>query len=179
MNDGKIYGYLDGNADTMRHITVVLIALLAYSMLMPAIVAQLPGSSLNTTLKAPVGLSNKLAPLAEPAQNTLYTTPSVAAFLNDSWTPSGWVPDRFYASASPKSLNGTIQNTTYAAYDFLNDSYKPPAATSPLYYATAQNKEGVIPYTGEAIYEFLDDKWTPNTPVDVVTVAPYKMHQMN
>ena len=165
----------------MRKITFVLIALLALGMLMPAM-AQVPGSSLttaNTTQASPVGLSNKLAALADPAQSTLYTTPSMAAFLNDSWTPSSYVPDRFYATASQRSMNGTIQNTTGVITDFLNNSYIAPSATSPLYYASAQNKQGVIPFTGESIYDFLGDKWTPATPVEVITEAPYKMHQMN
>jgi len=155
----------------MRQIILALIALVALGTLMQAAWAE-PAK--------PVGLSDKLAPSPEPAQNTLYTTPSIADFLSASWASSAYVPDVFYASASPKSLNGTIASTTYAFYDFLNNSnYTAPSPTSPLYYASAQNKQGVVPYTGESIYDFLKDSWTPSTPVGIDVQAPYKKHQMN
>jgi len=89
----------------MRQIILALIALVALGTLMQAAWAE-PAK--------PVGLSDKLAPSPEPAQNTLYTTPSIADFLSASWASSAYVPDVFYASASPKSLNGTIASTTYA-----------------------------------------------------------------
>jgi hypothetical protein len=155
----------------MRQIILVLIALVALGTLMQAAWAE-PA--------APVGLSNKLAPSPEPAQNTLFTTPSIADFLGENWASSAYVPEVFYASASPKSLNGTIARTSYAFYDFLNNSsYKSPAPSSPLFYASAQNKQGVVPYTGESIYDFLNDDWTPSAPVGVDVQSPYKMHQMN
>jgi hypothetical protein len=154
----------------MRQIILVLIALVALGTLMPAVWA---------APAAPVGLSNKIAPSPEPAQNVLFTTPSVADFLSDSWTSSSYVPEVFYASASPKSLNGTIASTTNALYDFMNGSYKSPGPSSPEFYASAQNKQGYIPWTGESIYSFLDDSWTPSAPVGIDVQSPYKMHQMN
>ena len=64
--------------------------------------------------------------MPEPAQTTLLTTPSMAAFLNDSWTPSTFVAPL----ASEATLlyeehdlgNNTTANSTYAIYDFLNNN---------------------------------------------------------
>jgi hypothetical protein len=148
----------------------VLIALLALGGLIPAVLAE-PAK--------PVGLSNKLAPAAESAQDVLYTTPSIADFLNDSWRPSPYVPPVFSATASRHSLNGTIPNATYALYDFMKNDYASPRASSPLTYASAQNKEGYVPWTGESIYGFLADTWSPSAPIALVPESIYKMHQMN
>jgi len=154
----------------MRHVILVLIALLALGGLIPAVLAE-PAK--------PVGLSSKLAPAAVSAQDVLYTTPSVADFLNDSWRPSPYVPPVFYATGSRHSINGTIPSATYALYDFTDSNYVPPRAASPLYYATAQNKEGFIPWTGESIYGFLADTWTPTSPIALVPESVYKKHQMS
>jgi hypothetical protein len=147
----------------MRHIILVLIALLALGGLLPAAMAQ----------QAPV-LLDKPAATATPAQNTLDTTPSMAAFLSDTWTPSRFVApvevatDRFL---SGKLGNNTTQNSTYSAYDFLNNSYVPPSAQSPIYTAAAAGKDNKVAWTGESIYQFLDDSWTPSTPIAVYNEA--------
>lgn len=151
----------------MRHIILVLIALVALSGLMPAIIAK------------PV-LNNTLASSPESAENSLLTTPTMAAFLNDSWIPSSYRPDYFTAVSSQKKWNGTLQNATYANYAFLTDnSYVAPGPTSPVYNAVAPGKDGYVKWTGESIYQFLDSAWTPNTPVEVIQTGVYKMHQMN
>jgi hypothetical protein len=156
----------------MRHIILVLIALMALGGLLPAAMG-LPA--------APV-LLDKPAATATPAQNVLDTTPSMAAFLNDSWTPSAFVPpvevatDRFM---SGKLGNNSTQNSTYSAYDFLNNSYATPAVQSPIYTAAAAGKDNKVAWTGESIYQFLSDSWTPSTPIAVYNQGIYTKHQMS
>jgi hypothetical protein len=148
----------------MRHIILVLIALLALGGLLPAALG-LPA--------APV-LLDKPAAAATPAQNTLDTTPSIAAFLSDTWAPSAFVApvevatDRFL---SGKLGNNTTQNSTYSAYDFLNNSYVAPSPQSPIYTAAAAGKDNKVAWTGESIYQFLDDSWTPSTPIAIYNEA--------
>ena len=157
----------------MRHIILVLFALVALSGLLPAITAQQP----STVLK------DDLAAMQDPAQTALITTPSMAAFLNDSWTPTPFVaPLASQTSGVLRNMtrNNTTQNaSTYAIYDFLNDNYTSPAPTSPIYTASAAGKDKTIAWTGESIYQFLNDAWTPSTPVETFEQSPYKMHQMN
>jgi len=170
-SDGKLYGYLKDNADTMRHIILALIALVALCGSIPAIMAE-PAK--------PVGLSDKMAPTASEPENSLLTTPSMAAFLNDSWSPSTYTPDVFRADSSLRSWNGTIQNATYAIADFAKDNYTAPAATSPIYSAPAAAKNGQIAWTGESIYQFLDGGWTPSTPVQTFSAGEgYTLHRMS
>jgi hypothetical protein len=76
-HDGKIYRHLGDKRAFMRYI-IVLIALMALSGLMPSMWAQQPGAT--------VGLSENAAPLADPAETALTTTPSIASFSN-SWAP--------------------------------------------------------------------------------------------
>lgn len=166
-NDGKIYGHLRDNAGIMRHIIVVLIALMALCSFVPLIWA---------APAAPV-LLEKPAPLADPAQTSLITTPSMASFLNDSWVPSTFVPPTITALTPNKQ--GYLANTTYGAYDFLNDTWVAPSASSPIYYAQAPKKDGTLAYTGESIYQFLQDNWTSSTPVEVIQTAPYKKGVMS
>jgi len=154
----------------MRHIILALIALVALCGFIPAIMAE-PA--------APVHLSEKSAPTASAPENSILTTPSVAAFLNDSWTPSSYTPDVFSAISSQKKWNGTLQNTTYAIADFMKDNYTAPSATSPIYTAPAAGKNGEIAWTGESIYQFLDSAWTPSTPVEVIPTGAYTMHKMS
>jgi hypothetical protein len=154
----------------MRHIILALIALVALCGFIPAIMAE-PA--------APVGLSKTLAPTASAAENSLLTTPSMAAFLNDSWTPSTYTPDVFNAVSSMKKWNGTLQNTSYAIANFANDNYTAPAATSPIYTAPAAAKNGQVAWTGESIYQFLDGAWTPSTPVAVIETGAYTLHKMS
>ncbi len=155
----------------MRHVILALIALVALCGFVPAIMAE-PAK--------PVGLSDKTATTASQPENALLTTPSMAAFLNDSYTPSTYTPDVFTAVSSQKQWNGTLKNTTYAIADFMKDNYTSPAPASPIYTAAAAGKDGKIAWTGESIYQFLDGAWTPSTPVEVApTGAGYTLHQMS
>ena len=157
----------------MRHIILVLIALVALCGLMPAIIAE-PA--------APV-LKDTPAAMPEPAQTALITTPSMAAFINDSWTPNTFVaPLASQSNGIKKSMtrNNTTQNSsTYAIYDFLNDNYASSAASSPIYTATAAGKDKTVAWTGERIYQFLNDAWASSTPVQTYEQSPFKQHQMN
>jgi hypothetical protein len=158
----------------MRNIILALIAFLAIGVLMPAIIAG-PAS--------PVGLSNKLADTAKPPENSLLTTATQAAFLNDSWTPSSFVaPLASQGTGVQRNMtrnNTTLPNSTYAIYDFLNDNWAPSSAQSPIYTASAAGKDKAIAWTGESIYQFLEDTWTPATTVETYAQGPYKQHQMN
>jgi hypothetical protein len=128
-------------------------------------------------------LKDDLAAMSEPADSALLTTPSMAAFLNDSWAPTPFVAP--LASQSTGVLrNMTRNNTTqkssnYAIYDFLNDNYTSSSPASPIYTASAAGKDKTIAWTGESIYQFLNDAWTPSTPVETYEQSSYKMHQMS
>jgi len=154
----------------MRHIILVLIALVALGGLLPAVMA------------APV-LTDKLASEPKPADTSVLTTPSMAAFINDSWTPSTFVaPLASQATGVQKNMtrnNTTLNSSTYAIYDFLKDNYTAPAATSPTYTASAAGKDKTVAWTGESIYQFLSDAWTPSTPVETYEQTPFKQRQMN
>ena len=154
----------------MRHIILVLIALVALGGLLPAVMA------------APV-LTDKLAAEPKPADTSVLTTPSMAAFINDSWTPSTFVaPLASQATGVQRNMtrnNTTLNSSTYAIYDFLKDNYTAPAATSPTYTASAAGKDKTVAWTGESIYQFLSDAWTPSTPVETYEQTPFKQHQMN
>jgi len=156
----------------MRHIILVLFALVALGGLLPVIMA-LP----STVLK------DELAAMPEPAQSALETTPSMAAFLNDSWTPSTFVaPLASQAVGVQRNMtrnNTTLKNSNYAIYDFLKDNYTSPALASPTFTASAAGKDKTVAWTGESIYEFLNDVWTPTTAVQTYPQSPYKQHQMN
>lgn len=169
LTDGKLYGYLKDNANSMRHIILVLFALVALGGLLPAIMA-LPSF-------------DKSAALSEPADSALLTTPTMAAFLNDSWTPSTFVaPLASQAVAVQKNMsrnNTTLNGSTYSIYDFLKDNYTAPAAQSPTYSATAAGKDKTVAWTGESIYQFLNDAWTPSSVVETYEQSPFKQHQMN
>jgi hypothetical protein len=173
LTDGKLYGYLRDNANPMRHIILVLFALVALGGLLPAVMAQQP----STVLK------DELAAMPEPAESELITTPSMAAFLNDSWTPSTFVaPIASQATGVLKNMtrnNTTMNSSNYAIYDFLKDNYTSPAPTSPVFTATAAGKDKTIAWTGESIYQFLNDAWAPSTPIETFPQTPFKMHQLN
>jgi hypothetical protein len=174
--DGKLYGYLRDNANPMRHIILVLFALLALGGMLPATIA---------APVAPVLLNNPSA-MPEPAQSALTTTPSMAAFLNDSWTPSTFVaPLASQATGVQRNMtrnNTTMKSSNYAIYDFLNDNYASSAAASPIYTASASGKGGkdkTIAWTGESIYQFLNDAWVPSAPIETYPQTPFKQHVMN
>jgi hypothetical protein len=172
LTDGKLYGYLRDNANAMRHIILVLFALIALGGLLPAVIA-LP----STVLK------DELAAMPEPAETSLMTTPSMAAFLNDSWTPSTFVaPLASQATGVQRNMTGnntTLNSTNYAIYDFMNDNYSSPAASSPVYTASAAGKDKKVAWTGESIYQFLNDAWSPSAPVETYEQSPFKQRQMN
>ena len=149
-HDGKIYRYLSDKRAIMRYI-IVLIALMALCGLMPSMWAQQPGAT--------VGLSENAAPLADPAETALTTTPSMASFLSNSWVPP---------SALNESVNASLNNTTVL-----------DTTAAPIFTASAANKDGVVAWTGESRFQFLQDSWTPSTPVDVIQTTPFKLHQMN
>jgi hypothetical protein len=121
--------------------------------------------------------------MPEPAQTSLETTPSMAAFLNDSWTPSTFAaPLASQASGVQRNMtrnNTTLANSNYAIYDFLNDNYTSPAPASPVYTASAAGKDKTVAWTGESIFQFLNDAWTPSTPIETFPQSPFKQHQMN
>ena len=157
----------------MRQIILVLIALMALGGLLPAVMGS-PAT--------PVSLSGHQAATATSAQYVVDTTPSMAAFINNSWTPSTFVApvevatDKF---GSGKLGNNTTQNSTYAIYDFLNNSYVAPAAESPIYSAVAAGKDNKVAWTGESIYQFLSDSWTPSTPLAIYNQGIYTKHKMS
>lgn len=157
----------------MRHVILALIALVAIGGLLPAIMAE-PA--------APV-LKDKLSDKAEPAETSVLTTPSIAAFINDSWSPGAFqAPLASQATGVQRNMtrnNTTMENSTYAIYDFLDDNYTAPAATSPIETASAAKKDKTIAWTGESIYQFLDNAWTPSTTVETYEQSPFKQHQMN
>ena len=150
----------------MRHIILVLIALIALGGLLPAAMSKNP---------APFELT-------DPQMGDMLTTPSMAAFLNDSWTPTSFVAPRPNDNVlfTKKSFsNNTTSNATYAIYDFLNDTNVTPAAASPIYTPATAGQSNKIAWTGESIYQFLDDAWTPSTPVAVYKEGVYTKGQMS
>ena len=170
--DGKLYGYLRDNANRMKHIILVLFALVALGGLLPTVMA-LPS----------LVLKDNPAAMPEPAETALITTPSMAAFLNDSWTPSSFAaPLASQASGVQRNMtrnNTTMNSSTYAIYDFLNDNYTSSSPASPIYTASAAGKDKTIAWTGESIYQFLNDAWTPSTPIETYPQSTFKLHQMN
>jgi len=130
----------------------------------------------------PAVMSLPPAPFEAPSETVLGTTPSMAAFLNDSWTPSTFVAPlasdaALFTKKSPS--NNTTANSTYAAYDFLNSNNTTSTAKAPIYTTAAPGKDSNIAWTGESIYQFADDSWTPSTPVEAYNQGVYKLHQMN
>ncbi len=121
--------------------------------------------------------------VTEAAEGSIYTTASIASFLNDSWTPSSYVaPIVSQAVAVQKQFtrnNTTLNNSTNAIYEFLDDNYTSPAAESPVYTAAAADKNGVLAQAGESIYDFANDKWTPGAEVEAYEQTSFKLHQMN
>lgn len=150
----------------MRHIILVLIALMALGGLLPAAMSMAP---------APFEQGNTEVTDA-------LTTPSMAAFLNDSWMPSTFVAPRPNDNVlfTKKSFsNNTTDNSSYAIYDFLNDSNVTTPAASPIYTPANAGKSNKIAWTGESIYQFLDDSWTPSTPVAVYKEGVYTKGMMS
>lgn len=159
---------MKNNADTMRHVIIVLIALLALSIFMPTIWAK-------STTTGGV-LVNSGPALTAPADTPLTTTASQADFLNDSWVPSSFVAPTIVATGALK--NGTLRNATYGIYDFANDNWVPPTSITPSYTAVSTNN--AMAATGaQSSYQFLDPNWTPATPVQVTQTGVYQQHVMS
>ena len=161
LTDGKLYGYLMDNADPMRHIILVLIALIALVGLMPSGMSKDPAPfEVTTTFKE--------------GETSLLVTPSQAAFLNDSWKPTPFVAP--YASDplfTKKAMSNNTTNTTYAIFDFLkNDTNTTTDATTN---ASMSNYTAV----GGNIYEFIKDDWTPSREVEVILKAPFTKGKMS
>jgi len=161
----------------MKHIILVLFALVALGGMLPVTMA---------APAAPRGLSSNPDAMPEPADSSVLTTASMAAFLNDSWTPSTFVaPLASEAVGVRRNMtrnNTTLASSNYAIYDFLNDNYAAPAPASPTYSAASTPKGGkgdTVAWTGESIYQFLNDAWTPAAPVETYEQSSFKQHQLN
>lgn len=145
------------NADFMRHIILALIALIALAGLMSSGISKDP---------APFEMPN----IDEKGDASIRTTPSIAAFLNDSWVPSSFVAPSYPSTPkyTKKSPSNNTTDTTYAIYDFLNDTTNTTNTTLATY--TVE---------GGSIYQFLKDNWTSSTPVEVITVTPFTKGKMS
>ena len=136
---------------------LVLIALIALVGLMPGGMSKDPAPFEMTTFR-------------EAGDATLLTTPSIAAFLNDSWAPTPFVaPTASAPLYTKKSLSNNTTNTTYAIYDFLQNE------------TNATNNVTLDNYMvkGGSIYQFLKDNWTPSAPVEVIKTAPFTKGKMS
>lgn len=145
------------NADFMRHIILALIALIALAGLMSSGISKDP---------APFEMRN----INEKGDASLLATPSIAAFLNDSWVPSSFVAPSYPSTPkyTKKSPSNNTNTTTYAIYDFLNDTN-----------ATTNTSLATYTVEGGSIYQFLKDNWTSSTPVKVITVTPFTKGKMS
>jgi len=157
----------ENKRDTMRHTMMVLITLMAFGLLLAG-----EGADIQHVL------SDNLSAKEKPAETDVILTSSMAAFLNDSWTPSPYVADVFTAMAARR--NETVPNSSNLIYDFLSGSWNPSAPVRPIYTAMAAGKDNTVAWSGESIYQFLADDWTPSTPVmEFHTGEGYTRHQMN
>ena len=150
----------------MRHIILVLIALMALGGLLSAV----------------TGLPPAPFELTDPEMGDMLMTPSMTAFLNDSWKPTSFVaprPNDNVIFTKGSFANNTTSNATYAIYDFLNDTNVTPAAASPIYTAAAPAGDNKIAWAGESIYQFLEDSWTPSSPVAEYRQGAYTKGQMS
>jgi hypothetical protein len=162
----------------MKQVIVMLIAMLACAVVMPAICAPAVTST------------NQAAPLLDPAQTPLPTTPSQAEFLRDDWLPKPFVPEMVTSTDTKKKSTTQDINKTkksnltsaplYAIQNFLNDAWTPPRYTNTIDTAIGAKKGGAIKQSGLAIEQFLDDNWTPGTTVVAVSDgAGYKKGKMS
>jgi hypothetical protein len=144
----------------MRHIIAVLIALLALSLFIPSTWA-LPSLLLST--------ANQTQPTTPEPETSLVTTPTIASFLSDTWTPSSYVPNVYTAAVANKQ--GYVANTTENIADFINGTQPTSVVTS---------MEGIYddPSTGY-LTQFLDPNWTPSTVTELQSTPDFKLHQMN
>ncbi len=153
LDDRKLYPHYRSIAGIMRAIIALTVALL---MLIPVMGVDV----------------SYLSPESE-----IVTTESMAAFLNDSWTPSTFMPINDTAIWPDK--NKTLANSTADIYGVLKGDWTPSKFEPPVDYAVWQNKDKQLLASGYAIYDFLREDWTPGSPVPIVQTGLYKLHQMN
>jgi hypothetical protein len=153
---------------TMRYTIMVLITLTAFSLLLAG----------EGAIDIQHVLQDNLSSKMKPPETNLILTSTMASFLNDSWTPSSFVPDVFTADEMNKK--GFVANSSNLIYGFLNDSWTSPAIASPIYTADAAGKDNTVAWSGESIYQFLQDNWTPASPVLGYYIGEgYTRHQMS
>jgi hypothetical protein len=161
----------------MKQVIALIIAMLAFAVI-PVVCAQA------------VTQTSQAAPLLDPAQTQLGTTPSIADFLSDNWLPIPFAPEILTprtADAKKKSTtqdinktkNSNLTTATYSIQSFLDDAWQPPSFADTINTATNAKKGGALKQSGLAIEQFLDDSWTPATPVVAVSTATgYIKHRM-
>ena len=141
------------NDDVMKRIISVLIALSALNLIIPTIFGMAPllvGNPKNMTI------SNSPRYLGDPSYQNLYTTPSLVAFANDSWTPgmnynmtqgSSFSPYNMYYS-NPYNPNSSITGlfeVPPAATSYLTQNMTPiPTIGMEGYYAQPQMRMHVM-----------------------------------
>jgi hypothetical protein len=161
----------------MRQVIALIIAMLAYAVIMPA-------------MCAPATQTSQAAPLLDPAQTQLSTTPSIADFLSDAWQPIPFAPEIITPKTTDTKKKSTTQDinktqksnlttATFSIQNFLDDAWQPPSFVDTINTATAAKKGAALKQSGLAIEQFLDDSWTPATPIVAVSSATgYKKHVM-
>jgi hypothetical protein len=152
----------------MRHILMVIIALLALNIFIPSIWAQSVAPLLIT------GNTTKTTTTNAPDVG-ITTTPTIAEFLNDSWVPSSFVPPTVPGPYPLMRQNAT--NSSYNIYDFLNNSWVPSSSN---YEAAQNNNYAVSGLEGPAsIYDVLNPSFTESAPINAVAPnSGYQMHKM-
>jgi putative cell wall-binding protein len=158
----------------MRQVIALIIAMLAFAVIIPAVCAQ--------------ATQSQAAPLLDPAQTQFSATPSIADFLRDDWLPIPFAPEIITSTdAKKKSTTQDINKTkksnlttaTFSIQDFLNDAWVPQTFADTINTATNAKKGAALKQSGLAIEQFLDDSWTPATPIVAVSDATgYKKHVM-
>jgi len=151
----------------MRYTIMVLITLTAFGLLLAG----------EGAVDIQHVMQDNLSPTMKPPETELILTSSMASFLNDSWTPSPFVP--FFFTADEKNKEGFVANSSNIIYDFLNDGWTPPSAVPPIFTADAAGKDNTVAWSGENIYQFLQNGWTPDMPIaEYNSGTGYTRHQM-
>jgi len=152
----------------MRYTIMVLITLTAFGLLLAG----------EGAVDIQHVMQDNLSPTMKPPETELILTSSMASFLNDSWTPSPFVP--FVFKADEKNKEGFVANSSNIIYDFLNDGWTPPSAVPPIFTADAAGKDNTVAWSGENIYQFLQNGWTPDMPIaEFNSGTGYTRHQMS
>jgi hypothetical protein len=159
----------------MKQVIALMIAMLAFAVI-PAMCAPT------------VTQTSQDAPLLDPTQTQLSTTPSMADFLSDNWLPIPFAPDILTSTDTKKKSNtqdinktkkSNLTTSTFSIQNFLDDAWQPPSFADTINTATNAKKQGALKQSGLAIEQFLDESWTPATPVVAVSSATgYAKHKM-